>query len=242
MNRFIMPWIALAVALGAGPGRAAAPKAAKKPVKAAASKSMKEALMHPEKAVEKAPEKFQVNVETTKGPFTVEVVREWAPKGADRFYNLIRLGYYDDVAFFRVLDGFVAQFGIHGDPKVSAVWRSSNFEDDPVGKQSNARGTLTFATAGPNTRTTQLFINFRDNSQLDSMGFTPFGRVVKGMEVVDSLYKGYGEGAPRGAGPDQGMIQTRGNAYLKESFPKLDFIKSARVAESKPAKGKAKKG
>lgn len=174
----------------------------------------------------KAPEVFKVKFETTKGDFVVEVHRDWAPHGADRFYNLVRHGYYDGCRFFRVLSGFVAQFGIHGDPKVSAVWREAKIPDDRVVK-SNKRGFITYATAGPNTRTTQLFINYRDNSMLDRQGFAPFGQVIEGMEVVDSLYAGYGEGAPRGSGPSQSRIQQEGNAYLEKNFPKLDYIKKA---------------
>jgi peptidyl-prolyl cis-trans isomerase A (cyclophilin A) len=158
----------------------------------------------------------------------VEVTRSLAPNGADRFYNLFRAGYFTDVQFFRVVPGFMCQFGIHGDPKVAAAWRAAQIPDDPV-KGSNTRGAITFATAGPNTRTTQLFINFVDNKSLDGMGFSPFGKVTEGMDVVDKIYSGYGEGAPRGAGPDQGRIQREGNSYLQKDFPKLDYIKSAAI-------------
>jgi peptidyl-prolyl cis-trans isomerase A (cyclophilin A) len=158
------------------------------------------------------------------------VQREWAPIGADRFYSLMKNGFYDEVRFFRVISGFMAQFGIHGDPKVSAVWRDQRLKDDPV-KQSNKRGFVSYATAGPNTRTTQLFINYGDNSRLDQMGFAPFGRVVEGMEVVDRLYAGYGEGAPQGRGPNQARIQTEGNAYLLKEFPDLDYVKRATIIE-----------
>ena len=185
-------------------------------------------------ATETAPEKFRVRFETTKGPFVVEVTRAWAPRGADRFYNLVKAGYYDDVAFFRVISGFMVQFGINGRPEVSAVWREARIPDDPV-TQSNRRGMVTYAMAGPDTRTTQLFINFGDNKGLDGQGFAPFGAVVEGLAVVDSLYSGYGEGAPRGLGPDQGRaqaeMQRRGNSYLKESFPQLDWIKKASLVE-----------
>jgi peptidyl-prolyl cis-trans isomerase A (cyclophilin A) len=169
-----------------------------------------------------------VRFETTKGRFVVEVTRAWAPRGADRFFNLVRAGYYDDVAFFRVIEGFMVQFGIHGDPAVNSVWREARIPDDPV-SQSNGRGMVTYAMAGPDTRTTQLFISFKDNAFLDAQGFAPFARVVEGMTVVDSLYSGYGEGAPRGMGPDQGRAQGEGNAYLRGSFPRLDFVKTARV-------------
>jgi peptidyl-prolyl cis-trans isomerase A (cyclophilin A) len=175
---------------------------------------------------------FQVRFETTKGPFVVEVHRDWAPRGADRFYNLVKLGYYDDVTFFRVIDDFMVQFGIHGDPEVSAVWRDAQIPDDPV-KQSNTRGMVTYATAGPGTRTTQIFINYKDNSALDAQGFAPFGRVVEGMSVVDSLYSGYGEGAPRGAGPRQDRAQAEGNAYFRGDFPRLDHIQKAEIVEPK---------
>lgn len=185
-----------------------------------------EKILEPSLAGEKAPENFKVKFATTKGNFTVEIRRDWSPNGADRFYNLVKSGFFNDIAFFRVLSGFVAQFGIHGDPQVSAKWRTAAIPDDPV-KQSNARGTLTFATAGPNTRTSQLFINYRDNSNLDKMGFSPIGKVIEGMEVVDSLYSGYGEGSPQGKGPNQGAIQARGNEYLKAEFPKLDYITGA---------------
>jgi peptidyl-prolyl cis-trans isomerase A (cyclophilin A) len=178
----------------------------------------------------KAPAVYQAKFDTSKGPFVVEVHRDWAPRGADRFYNLVKNGFYDNARFFRVIEGFMVQFGINGDPSVAGAWRDADIKDDPV-KQSNERGTITFATAGPNTRTTQVFINFGDNAGLDGQGFSPFGKVVSGMEVVDSLYGGYGEGAPNGNGPDQGRIQSQGNAYLEQGFPKLDFIKTATIAE-----------
>lgn len=169
-----------------------------------------------------APAQFRVRFETSAGTFVVAVARAWAPRGADRFYNLVRHGFYDGTRFFRVLPGFVAQFGISGDPAVSARWRDATIPDDPV-TQHNVRGTITFATAGPNTRTTQLFINFSDNTRLDAQGFAPFGRVVEGMEVVDRLYAGYGES------PEQGLIQARGNAYLASAFPRLDSIAHATI-------------
>lgn len=184
----------------------------------------------PASLTEKAPDSFKVRFETSKGSFTVEVTRSLAPNGADRFYNLVRSGYFTDVQFFRVISGFMCQFGIHGDPKVSAAWREARITDDPV-KGSNTRGAITFATAGPNTRTTQLFINFADNTNLDGMGFAPFGKVTQGMDVVDSIFSGYGEGAPRGSGPNQQRIQMEGNSYLKKEFPKLDYIKSASIVQ-----------
>lgn len=187
------------------------------------------ALRDPSKATEQAPEQYTVELDTTAGPIRIDVTRAWAPRGADRFYNLVRAGYYDDVAFFRVIPGFMAQVGLHGDPELNTIWRSARIEDDPVGA-SNTRGMVTFATAGPNTRTTQFFINFGDNNNLDGMGFAPFGKVQDAsMAAVDALYGGYGEGAPRGKGPMQGRIQAEGNAYLKRDFPELSYIRSAKV-------------
>lgn len=177
-----------------------------------------------------APDSFRVAFETTKGRFVVQARRDWAPRGADRFYHLVRLGYFDDVRFFRVLHGFMAQFGMHGNPAVVAAWEPLELPDDPV-KQSNRRGTVSFATKGPNTRTTQLFINYADNANLDAMGFAPFAEVVEGMAVVDSLYGDYGEGAPQGSGPDQTRITREGNAYLQREFPRLDYIKTARLLQ-----------
>jgi len=189
-----------------------------------------EKLLNPAGLTEKAPETFKAKLDTSKGLIVIEVHRDWAPTGVDRFYNLVKNGYYDDVRFFRVMSGFMAQFGINGNPQVQAAWRDAKIKDDPV-KQSNKRGYVVFANAGPNTRTTQLFINFKDNTGLDGQGFAPFGEVVEGMDVVDNLFAGYGEGAPRGHGPDQGRIQSEGNAYLNKSFAKLDFIKTATIAE-----------
>ncbi len=189
------------------------------------------ALKDPSKATEKAPDTFKAKFATTAGDFTIEVHRDWAPIGADRFHNLVKIGYFKDLAFFRVIDEFMVQFGIHGDPEVSAVWREAKIKDDPSGKASNLPGYITFATAGPNTRTTQFFINFDKNSSLDNQGFTPFGKVVEGMDNVNKIYKGYGEGAPLGRGPSQGRIQAQGNAYLKESFPKLDYIKDVTLVK-----------
>ena len=188
------------------------------------------ALLAPEKATEPAPAVFKVKFATTKGDFMVEVHRDWAPHGADRFYNLVKLGFYDDAAFFRAIAGFMVQFGINGLPEVSAKWQDANIPDDPA-KESNKRGFITYATRGPNTRTTQLFINYGDNGALDGQGFTPFGQVLEGMDVVENLYKGYGEGAPQGMGPDQDRIQHEGNAYLKKDFPQLDYIKTARLVQ-----------
>jgi peptidyl-prolyl cis-trans isomerase A (cyclophilin A) len=188
-------------------------------------------LLDPSKASGKAPDVFKTKFATTKGDFVIEVHRDWSPNAADRFYNLVKLGFYDDTRFFRAVDGFMVQFGITGDPAVNAKWQEQGIPDDPV-KESNKRGFVTFAQRNtPNTRSTQVFINYGDNSRLDGMRFAPFGRVVAGMDVVDSLYKGYGEGAPMGAGPDQGRIQGEGNAYLDARFPKLDAIKQAEIAK-----------
>jgi len=175
-----------------------------------------------------APERFEVLFETSEGDFVVEVHRDWAPGGAERFYNLVRAGYYDGLRFFRVIPGFVAQFGIHAEPGVTEAWRSFRMPDDPV-VQPNRRGTLTFATAGPDTRTVQLFLNLVDNVHLDASGFAPIGEVTRGMDVVERLYSGYGEGAPRGLGPDQGRLQAEGEAYLSIDFPLLSQILTARV-------------
>ena len=175
-----------------------------------------------------APDSFRARFETSAGDFVIAVHRRWAPHGADRFYNLTRSGYYDAARFFRVVAGFMVQFGIHGDPPVSAAWRDQRIPDDPV-RRTNLRGMVSFATAGPGTRTTQVFINFGSNDRLDAMGFAPFGQVVEGMDVVDRLYAGYGEGAPRGRGPDQARIQAEGNAYLERAFPRLDYVKRASI-------------
>ena len=177
---------------------------------------------------QQAPDSFRVRVSTTKGDFVIAVHRAWAPYGADRFYNLVRSGFYDAVRFFRVLPGFMAQFGIHGDTAVTAAWRERRIADDPV-RRTNLRGMVTFATAGPGTRTTQIFINYGSNDRLDGMGFAPFGQVVEGMEVVDALYGGYGEGAPNGRGPDQFRLNVEGEKYLARQFPKLDKINKATV-------------
>lgn len=183
----------------------------------------------PAKLTAKAPDVFKAQFDTTKGKFIIEVTRTLSPNGADRFYNLVRSGFFKDVAFFRVIPGFMCQFGINGDPAVSAKWREASIPDDPV-KGSNTRGTITFAASSdPNSRSTQLFINFADNSRLDGMGFSPFGKVIEGMDVVDKINGEYGEGAPNGSGPDQSLIQAEGNAYLKKNFPNLDYIKSASI-------------
>jgi len=179
-----------------------------------------------------APAAYQVKFETTQGDFILEVNRDWAPNGADHLHELVQLKFYDDVRFFRVIEGFMAQFGMNGDPQLNSKWSDNNIQDDPV-KQSNKRGYVSFAmTSAPNSRSTQLFVNFGDNTFLDDSGFAPIGQIVEGMEVVDSLYNEYGEGAPSGNGPSQGRIGSEGNEYLKKDFPKLDYIKTARIVES----------
>lgn len=178
-----------------------------------------------------APATFDVRFGTSEGDFVVRVHRDWAPHGADRFFNLVEAGFFDGARFFRVLEGFVAQFGIPADPRVAAQWRTATLPPDPV-VESNTRGRLTYAMGGsPDTRSTQLFINYADNSRLDGMGFAPIGEVVEGMEVVDRLYAGYGEGAPSGRGPSQPLLQQQGNAYLERDFPELDYIESTEVID-----------
>ncbi len=191
-----------------------------------AAPAFSQGLGNPGALNEQAPPVYKAKFETSKGAFVIEVHRDWAPNGADRFYNLVKNKFFDNARFFRVISGFMVQFGINGDPKISAVWREAEIKDDPV-KTSNQRGYITFATRGPNTRTTQMFISYADNGRLDSQGFAPFGRVVSGMPVVDALYSGYGEGAPQGGGPAQERIQSEGNAYLSRAFPKLDYVKTA---------------
>jgi peptidyl-prolyl cis-trans isomerase A (cyclophilin A) len=185
-------------------------------------------LANPSALAEKAPAVYKVRLDTSKGAAVIEVRRDWAPNGADRFYNLVKNGFYDNTRFFRVISGFMVQFGISGDPKIAAPWRTATIKDDPV-KQSNKRGFITFATSGPDSRTTQVFINFADNGGLDGQGFAPFGQVTSGMEVIDQLYSQYGEGAPRGRGPDQSRIQREGNEYLMKDFPRMDHIRKATI-------------
>ena len=186
-------------------------------------------LLNPSSLRATAPADFKAEFVTTKGNFVVEVHRDWAPLGADRFYNLVRAGFFTNAAFFRVVPNFMVQFGLNASGEVNGAWRNANLHDDPV-KQSNKRTYITFATAGPNTRTTQLFINFKDNAFLDSQGFAPFGEVVEGMDVVDKINSQYGET------PDQGAIQSQGDAYISKNFPNIDKIKSARIV---PAAGGA---
>ena len=189
------------------------------------------ALLDPSLAKGKAPDTYKVKMETTAGDFAIEVHRDWAPHGADRFYNLVNIGYFNNVAFFRVLNGFMAQAGMHADPAVSNVWLKARIAPDPV-KKSNTKGMATFAMgAQPDTRTAQFFINYGNNSYLDASGFAPFGEVVEGFDSVKALYAGYGEGAPSGKGPNQGKLFRTGNGYLKAEFPNLDYIITATIVE-----------
>ena len=214
---------------------AAKSTAAKKaPVAAAASGS----LLNPASLHATAPATFKAEFVTTKGNIVIEVHRDWAPLGADRFYNLVKNGFFTDVAFFRAISGFMVQFGISGNPKIAAAWDHANIKDDPV-KGSNKRGMITYAMAGPNTRSTQFFINYGNNASLDSQGFAPFGEVVEGLDVVDKLYTGYGEMAEAGGrGPSVDKLSHEGKPYLDKSFPMIDSIKSARIlpADAAPAK------
>ena len=219
----------------------AAPKAPTKssPAKSGASHTAAAGthptLLNPASLKAKAPAVFKAKFTTTAGDFVVEVHRDWAPLGADRFYNLVRYGYFTNAAFFRVVPGFVVQFGLSADPAVNKVWKTATIQDDPV-VQSNKRGSMVFATAGRNTRTTQLFINFADNARLDGMGFAPFGNVVEGMDVVDKIYAVYGES------PSQDLITEQGDAYLKAHFRDIDKIKMARIVPAAPPASSAPAG
>ena len=220
----ILAIAASSAAQATGPrAKAAAPSAAK------AGPS----LLSPASLTARAPAEYKVKFTTTGGEFVVDVHREWAPLGADRFYNLVRRGFFTNASFFRVVPGFVVQFGLNANPAINKVWKEARIQDDPV-KQSNRRGTLVFATAGPNTRTTQLFINFGDNGRLDGMGFAPFGEVIEGMGVVDKIYAGYGEQ------PRQDLITAQGDAYISQNFPKIDKIKFARVLPAAAPQASAK--
>jgi peptidyl-prolyl cis-trans isomerase A (cyclophilin A) len=252
-------WLFLAGVLGTGAG-ASAQAPAQPPAKPQASGTAKagataksgaaaahspydRALLHPALLKQKAPDTYQVKFVTTRGEFTLTVTRAWAPLGADRFYNLVKHHFYDNGSFFRVVPDFVVQFGLSAYPPVSAAWKDTNIKDDPV-TQSNKKGYITFATAGPNTRTTQVFISLKDNPRLDSMGFAPFGVVDgNGMNVVELMYDQYGDNA----GPDQDQISKQGKPYLNKGWPKLDSIKSATLvapagaAAAKPAAAPAAK-
>ncbi len=190
------------------------------------SKVDQEALMDPKSPAmnQQAPDEFKVEFKASTGRFVVQVTRDQAPHGADRFYNLVQAGFYNECRFFRVVPNFMAQFGAPGDPEITTVWGEATIPDDQV-KDSNKRGTITFASRGANTRTTQLFINFKDNSYLDGQGFAPFGKVVEGMEAVDAINSEYGQK------PNQQQIGAKGNHYLKKIFPNLDYIKQARIID-----------
>jgi peptidyl-prolyl cis-trans isomerase A (cyclophilin A) len=195
----------------------------------AAEQPNTERLMNPAALTETAPDNYEARFVTSQGTIGIQVRRAWAPIGADRFYNLVKNGFYDNCRFFRVLYGFAAQFGINGDPKINTIWSLARIQDDPV-KQSNRKGYVSFAKGGPNTRTTQVFISLSDdNVILDGQGFAPFGTVTRGTDVVAALYSDYGDGPPQGKGPDQMRIVTEGNAYLQKLFPKLDYIKSTTI-------------
>jgi len=180
-------------------------------------------LKTPAALTEQAPATFKARFDTSKGVFVIEVHRAWAPNGADRFYNLVKNGFYDDTRFFRVVPDFMVQFGISGDPAVAAPWQNASIKDDPSTGHSNTKGFVSFATRGPNTRTTQIFINYANNAGLDKQGFTPFGEVTTGMDVVEKITSQYAQK------PDQGQIQSQGNTYLKAQFPKLDYVKKATI-------------
>jgi peptidyl-prolyl cis-trans isomerase A (cyclophilin A) len=189
--------------------------------------SKKATAPKPAAKVEKTPDVFQAVFDTSKGKVVIEVHRDWAPIGADHFFSLIQTGYYDGVRFFRVTHAYV-QFGISGDPATNGLWSTARLPDDKV-KQSNVRGTLSFAHLGANSRTTQLFFNMKNNKDLDKQGFAPIGKVIEGMEVVERFYSSYGEMAPRGQGPDPSKIEVQGNGYLDAKFPRLDFINKATI-------------
>ena len=218
----VMLAILLAAALGLESARARAPQAP------SGQPAFDPALLQPEKLTATAPETFTVRFSTTKGDFDVRVTRAWAPRGADRFYNLVQHSFYDQASFFRVVSGFMVQFGISAYPDVARAWNSARIPDDPV-KQSNKRRMITYATSGQNARTTQVFINYADNSSLDKQGFAPFGEVVSDMRIVEKLYSGYGDAPPGGHGPEQNLILTQGKAYLDKNFPQLDSIKTAKI-------------
>lgn len=228
----------------ANPKAAPAPKASTAPKTGTTTpRAYDSALLRPALLKDKAPDTFQVKFETTRGDFTVTVTRAWAPLGADRFYNLVKHHFYDNASFFRVVPGFVVQFGLSAYPAVTAAWRTANIKDDSV-KQSNKKGFVTYAMGGPDTRTTQVFINLRDNSRLDRDGFAPFGEVTDGMHVVEMLYDQYGDGRDMGGlGPLQSGIEKEGKPYLDKGWPKLDAIKRATLvggaaAPAKPAAAK----
>jgi peptidyl-prolyl cis-trans isomerase A (cyclophilin A) len=217
----------LALALSGQVGAQGAPDAPVAPP-APAAPAAPPTLKDPATLIENCPDVYKVKFETSQGDFVVEVHRDWAPRAAVRFYNLVKNGYYNDNRFFRVLNGFMAQFGITGDPEINKVWRGARIIDD-TRKQTNERGYVSFAAGGPNTRTTQVFINMKDNAALDHL--VPFGRVTSGMNTIEKLYDDYGDGPPNGKGPEQAKIQLEGNEYLTKNYPKLDYIKTATLIE-----------
>jgi peptidyl-prolyl cis-trans isomerase A (cyclophilin A) len=235
MTRQVFSPILIAAAVSLALSIPALPASAADDAKSAPAPSQGDghpALLDPSLATDRAPDTYRVKLETTEGDVVILVNRSWAPNGADRFYNLVEIGYFEDVAFFRAIKAFMVQAGFHGDPKVNAVWSQARIDDDPI-LQPNKRGMVTFAQpSAPNARTTQFFINTVDNDYLEQHGsFAPFGKVISGMEVVDEIYTGYGEGAPRGRGPSQAAIARDGNAYLKSSFPELDYILRATIID-----------
>lgn len=236
MKPIFLTILLTSIALAQPPTSKGTPKAAPRPGSAARTSAANPALL---KA--KSPDVFKAQFTTTKGDIVIEVHRDWAPLGADRFYNMVKSGFFTDVYFFRVHPKFMVQFGIPGNPKVAAAWEKASIRDDPQ-KESNKRGTVTFAHAdAPNTRATQLFINFVDNTFLDKQNFPPFGTVISGMDVVDQIYSGYGEmPAMGGTGPDPGKIESEGNAYLVKNFPKLDKINTAKILPADAAAPPAK--
>jgi peptidyl-prolyl cis-trans isomerase A (cyclophilin A) len=227
---FFMPIFCAALAAQTPAAKAPAKAPAKSPTPAVGSR-----LMHPELAKAKAPDLYRVKFTTAKGDFVVEVHRDWAPLGADRFYNLVRMGFFTNVSFYRIIPGAIVQFGAPPSPAVATAWSTAKIQDDPV-KGSNKAGSITFAMGGPNTRTTQVFINLTDNTQYDGMGFAPFGTITDGLDVVKNLYSGYGDMAEMGgSGPSQKLTMEQGKAYLDKSFPLLDHIVSATVIFPEPA-------
>ncbi len=224
---FLLCMLACAVVLSSGCSQGTPVAMLTPDAQVATDSSTPITLLNPSLHTAQAPPTFVVEFETTKGRIVINVTRSWSPRGADRFYNLVQAGFMSDLAFFRVITGFIAQVGLHGTPAVNNAWIAVPVDDDPV-VESNVRGTVAFATSGPDSRTTQFFLNFADNSRLDSLGFAPFG-VIRDMTVADQLHAGYGESAPRGQGPVQDQIRSSGNVYLRANFPELDYITSARI-------------
>jgi cyclophilin family peptidyl-prolyl cis-trans isomerase len=236
----LLAWSLLAAAVVATPASLASPArtapSADDLSSRAPGKKARAALLDPTHPLwrRRAPEVFRARCETSKGPFEIEVRRQWAPRGADRFFGLATAGFFDDSRFFRVVAGFIAQFGVAGDPAVTAAWRDRTIPDDPV-RQSNVRGTIAYAMTGPGTRSTQLYVNLADNPRLDGQRFAPIGRVASGMDAVDRLHAGYGEQAGGGMrGGRQGKLLAGGNAWLDAEFPELDRLLRMRILEEPP--------